>query len=216
MSVGCSRIDFAHAGLGGDAFAVPEDRLDSSRRNFSLLVLSAKKRKIERVLAFLGQHRPEALRDRLRRHRAAPWRCSPAGSASIGVFRYACGEYRGPAIMPNPPPFFATKSRTSCSCASENCRGSTSPKTHDVVIHHLFDAFGEARDRAIAFLAEAGIGAGQQAGDVDRLVADHLVLDVAIFPARISIDVKHVDLRIEHGDLNGRGCCPRRRSRRAA
>ena len=84
----------------------------------------------------------------------------------------------------------------------------------DVVLEDLLDRLGEALDRAgeaglldrrVAFLGEGGVGAGQEAGDVDRLVADHLVLDVAVLPARVAVDVEDVDLGVEDGDLGGAG-----------
>src|SRR3712207_7902027 len=44
-------------------------------------------------------------------------------------------------------------------------------------------------------LGEAGVGAGQQARDVHGLVPHHLVLEVAVLPARVAVDVEDVDLR---------------------
>jgi hypothetical protein len=84
-----------------------------------------------------------------------------------------------------------------------NWRGSISPKTTDVVFHHLLNVFRESANGLIAFLREGGISAGEKTGDVDGGVADHLVLELAVFPARAAFDIEHRDLRVEHGNLSG-------------
>ena len=45
---------------------------------------------------------------------------------------------------------------------------------------------------------------GEQATDVHRGVADHPVLDVAVFPTRVAVHVKHIDGRIHHFDGGGK------------
>ncbi len=84
-----------------------------------------------------------------------------------------------------------------------------------VVFDQLGHRFGETRDGAGEGLAGAGvvgavvglgavpllrevrIGAGEQARDVDRLIPDHLVLQIAVLPARVAVHVQHIDLGVE-------------------
>jgi hypothetical protein len=114
--------------------------------------------------------------------------------------------------MPNPPPFLPTKSLISWSWLSVNWRGSTVAEQDDVVVQQLLDALGEPPDRAgelvggrVPLLGEAGVGAGEQATDQDRPVADHVVLDVAVLPAGVPVDVEDRDLRVEDRDRGRAG-----------
>ena len=130
-------------------------------------------------------------------------------TASIGELRYASGDHCGPAIMPKPPPRLLDEIGDELELTIGELPRIDIAEQHDIVRHQLFDALGKSRDRPgkfarrigrIAFLGEVDVGAGEQATDVHRLVADHLVFDVAIFPARIAVDIEHVDGRIHDID----------------
>ena len=198
-------VHFADARLDRHAAAIPEDRLDVVGEEFVVRDVVGEEAEDRRICAGLGQHRPESLRDRRRGRRPVrPCEMLTGRIASIGVFLNCRGDQRGPAIIPNPPPFLLTKSLTSCKLRIGKLPRIDIAEQDDVVVHQLFDALGEsARIGLSPSWGKRRIGTGEQAGDVDRLIADHLVLDVAIFPARITIDIEHVDLGIEHGDLRG-------------
>ena len=61
---------------------------------------------------------------------------------------------------------------------------------------------GVDQDLAV-LLRESGVGRLQVTAQVHRRLADHFVLEISIFPARITIDVQQRDLGIQHGDLLG-------------
>ena len=75
---------------------------------------------------------------------------------------------------------------------------------HHVIGQHLRHALGETRDRAGAFLGEAGVSGEEQAAHLEAfLVADQLILEVAVIPARVAVAIEHGDSGIEDFDLLG-------------